>query len=754
MLATGAVAGFVAACGGSEPLGPSNAPPAKIEAVTDLVRNGSVGTPSSALTVKVTDASGRPVQGVNVAFAITIGNGSTSPRLVATDSKGQAASVWTLGTIAGTNEVTASVSGVEQSVRFEATGNPGAATVVQLSTVTARLLPNVDTIRINAKALDSFGNATSPAPVFTSRDPTLLSVDANGLVRALKRGSATYVVATAGDKKDSVLVTVLAPGQSLCTGAAAPTTLAVGQVITDVPGAGFCVHADSPFTEYAIVPFYNSPVSSATTSIEVRAQGIAPLFAASLMANNLQAASPVFSNDVQPDYAREARMRAQERTEGAARASAARRWFRAERSVASSVPVLPAIGALLNLNTNAVDYCASPAAGDVRTGRVVAITDKAIIVADTANPAGGFTADEYRSIGVTFDTLVDPLDRKMFGDPSDIDNNGHVTIFFTRAVNELTPQASSSVYLGFFYARDLYPRTGGTSLPCPGSNVAEMFYMLVPDSAGAVNGNKRSKSDVVSYTLGTVAHEYQHLINASRRLYVNGVGTNFEQRWLDEGLAHSAEDLNFWASSKLSPGSNVNATTISSLAIAPAYNTFAKFNTLRYTRYLGRTESQGPVGFDLNDDDLETRGAIWSFLRYAADRLGPAAENSFWFNLVNSKTSGIANLTDALGTAPGPWIRDWAISVFLDDNAVGAPSRFQQPSWNLRSILTNDGKSIAFPLVTRVLVDGGSSNVALVANGASFLRFTVPYQQDALLTVTSGGQPLPPTVLLSVVRVK
>ena len=44
-------------------------------------------------------------------------------------------------------------------------------------------------------------------------------------------------------------------------------------------------------------------------------------------------------------------------------------------------------------------------------GKVVAITDKAIVVADTANPAGGFTDAEYRSIGVTFDTLVDPVDR-------------------------------------------------------------------------------------------------------------------------------------------------------------------------------------------------------------------------------------------------------------------------------------------------------------------------------------------------------
>ena len=58
--------------------------------------------------------------------------------------------------------------------------------------------------------------------------------------------------------------------------------------------------------------------------------------------------------------------------------------------------------------------------------------------------------------------------------------------------------------------------------------------------------NKRSKAQVVTFTNGTVAHEYQHLINASRRMYVNGVGPNFEEKWLDEGLAHIAEELNFF----------------------------------------------------------------------------------------------------------------------------------------------------------------------------------------------------------------
>ena len=58
-----------------------------------------------------------------------------------------------------------------------------------------------------------------------------------------------------------------------------------------------------------------------------------------------------------------------------------------------------------------------------------------------------------------------------------------------------------------------------------------------------------------------------------------------------------------------------------------------------------------------------------AFLRFAADHLPAGTENSFWFKLVNSTTSGVANLTNALGTAPYSLMRDWAISLYPDDNA-------------------------------------------------------------------------------------
>jgi len=740
------------ACG-SDTTGPSNQPPAHLDAAADLQRTATVGTPvAGGIVVKVTDAGGRPVQGATVALAVTSGNGSTNPRLATSDAKGQATATWTLGTIVGNNEVTATVSGVGTTVKFTATGTAGPVTTISITPQSARLLPAADTTRINAQGLDAFGNATTPKPTLTPRDPTLISVDAAGLVRALRRGAATYVVATAGLKTDSVLVTVLAPGQSLCTGAANPLELGVGQVITNVSGSGLCVHATTAGAEYAIVPFYDSGVPSATTQVEVRGQGVVPLSIPAATIFRSPVIRPVEPSLV-PDEAFESSLRDRERMELPPRIESSRSWMRARRNVigtSAQVAVAPAVGDLLNLNVNARDFCANP---DMRTGRVAAVTDKAIVVSDTANPPGGFTDAEYRSIGVTFDTLIDPVDRDAFGAVTDVDNNGHVILFFTRAVNEATAAGASSVVLGFFYSRDLLPKTAAPG-PCTGSNVAEMFYLLVPDPSGVINSNKRSTTQVLTLSNGTVAHEYQHLINASRRLYVNAASNNQEEKWLDEGLSHTAEELNFFRASGRSPRGNIDASGFSDPRFLSAYSTFEVNNFNRYKSYLARPELQSPIGFDAFDDDLPTRGAIWNFLRYAADHLPLGQENAFWQALANSKTTGVANLTAALGAPTAQLLRDWAISVFMDDNAANVDPRFQQPSWNLRSALTNGGTSTAFPLSTRTLVENQLSSTTLGGNGIAFYRFSVPSGQDALLTVTSGNQPLGSSIQLAVVRVR
>src|SRR5437879_13410015 len=124
---------------------------------------------------------------------------------------------------------------------------------------------------------------------------------------------------------------------------------------------------------------------------------------------------------------------------------------------------IPAVGDMVRFNTNANSACSNP---NMRDGRVVAITNRAIVVADTANPANGFTTADFQSFGAAFDTLVFPVDSINFGAPTDIDKNQHVILFFTRAVNELTPPNVGFYVGGCFFSLDLLPLSPRLGYSC------------------------------------------------------------------------------------------------------------------------------------------------------------------------------------------------------------------------------------------------------------------------------------------------
>ena len=274
------------------------------------------------------------------------------------------------------------------------------------------------------------------------------------------------------------------------------------------------------------------------------------------------------------------------------------------------------VGDVVSLNVNGTDPCTNPVHHGVK---VMAVGAHAMIMNDTLNPKNGFTTADYQRFAARFDTLVYPLDVGNFGEPTDIDKNGHIGIIFTRAVNELTAPKSSQYVGGFTFSRDLFPTVGtARAQACAGSNQGEYFYLLTPDPLGTLNQNVRTTGFVDSVTTSVLAHEFEHLINASRRLYVNNTLT-FEAKWLDEGLAHIAEELLFNSESGFSPRSNLDITTIrASSAARAAYNADMSGNQGRYRSYLSASSTSSPYA---SDDSLSTRGAAWSLLRYSIDRV-------------------------------------------------------------------------------------------------------------------------------------
>lgn len=735
------------ACGDAS--GPPPTPDSIVVVSGDAQPSVQVGTRLPLpLTAKVLDANGRPLSRVTVIWSTSSGTLSTSSSV--TDGNGLVSVEWTLGTESGSQTATAKASG--KSAVFTEQALAGALAQIVLSRDTVRLLGIGDSFRLTARAADQYGNAVAAATIVESADTSIVTADNFGsgaILTAHASDKTVTLQATSGAIVKNATVIVLPPP---CQSGAAAFELSVGQIgtLSGANSAEFCAKATTANAEFVAIPYYSD-------------------FAAGL----LRLAISTGGTTVGANTTRVAVPPALEITSGgqrpALRADDAFELGLRERSIAELTPLIPAarlaksaggarfnmqlaspqIGDLLKLNTNSSSACS---AAFTRTGRVVAITDRAIVVADTANPANGYTTEDYQSFGVAFDTLVYPVDTLNFGGPTDVDKNQHVILFFTRAVNELTPPQQNFYVGGFFFSRDLFPLTTTGNVPgCATSNYAEMFYLLVPDPTGVVNQNERSVDFVRSVTVSTLAHEFQHLINAARHLYVNTGSDNFEDSFLDEGLAHEAEELVFYRAAGLTPGQNISYEQVqASPREKDAFDVFVSNNFRRLREYLTNPLTNSPYAPNAN---ITTRGAIWSFLRYAADRRG-GNETQMWFQLANPAPGvhGVANLTNVV-TDLGNWVRDWAIANYTDDFVSGVQSTYTYTSWNIRSGVSAVNQGV-WPLATIPMDTVNVTFVGVSDGGAAYLRFGVGAGKVGGGRLTARGAIPPNNFTISILRTK
>lgn len=404
---------------------------------------------------------------------------------------------------------------------------------------------------------------------------------------------------------------------------------------------------------------------------------------------------------------------------------------------------LPAPGDLLELNV-----AISCSRSDIRTGRVERVSERAVLVADTANPAE-LSSFDYQIIAAAFDTLVHPVAAAHFGEAGDVDGNGRTILFFTRAVNELTPGDASTLTLGFFWSGDLFPAESTPRLEaCPAANQAEILYLISPDPHG-VAGPLITQERTRELIIPLIGHEIQHLANASRRLFVNDADA-FEEPWLNEGLSHIAEELLFYRAAGLEPGANLSMADIQAVpGGASILRRYMWGNLWNLRRYMAEPDTASLMARDL----LPTRGAAWSFLRYAADRSG-RGDAAFFLDLVNGRTAGLDNLDRVLGAGNAlAWMQDWTVSLYADDLLAGAAERFTQPSWELRSIYPGMDMG-EYTLRTLPLSSTEPVAIELLPGGTGFTTFAVGADESAVLHVRADGTRRGSAVRGSVVRIR
>ena len=220
---------FAAACGADAA---TRVPTASALAIVGAPQTAEVGTALAApIQVRVADASGSPIGGVMVAWNPSAGAVTLSTST--TNASGVAQTYWTLGTTAGPQQVTATVTSASSlaPVVIQATATPGPSTGITFAPQVI-VLAQLDSIAFSvAVKPDRYGNAVSATPAISVGDG-LTAIVRNGRVVAGRAGRTTITV-TAGGTTDSANVSVTPIWRAIGAGYAASCAL-------DALGYAFC----------------------------------------------------------------------------------------------------------------------------------------------------------------------------------------------------------------------------------------------------------------------------------------------------------------------------------------------------------------------------------------------------------------------------------------------------------------------------------------------------------------------------------
>ncbi|HEX6966977.1 MAG TPA: hypothetical protein VF166_14390 [Gemmatimonadaceae bacterium] len=285
-----------------------------------------------------------------------------------------------------------------------------------------------------------------------------------------------------------------------------------------------------------------------------------------------------------------------------------------------------------------------------------------LMYVDTAAPPNGFSSAQLKAFGDLFDKALYDVDVGHFGQPSDIDHNGHVIVLMSPIINAITPRslcqpADSSgggFVAGFFYGGDLVPSQAQFS------NNAEVFYTIVPDPNGDFSC-AHSVAQLESITPATFVHEFQHMISFNQHVFVNR-GPD-EVSWLNEGLSHIAESLAAqYYMNKFPPPSGRTDPTQLFPDSAEGFISGDLFNSYSFLLNTASLNDTASVVHWPGDGTLPERGAAWLFLRW----LGAQKGQTIYQSLVQTGLTGVANVEAQSGESLPSLFGDFSLALYTD----------------------------------------------------------------------------------------
>jgi hypothetical protein len=632
--------------------------------------------------------------------------------------------------------------------------NGGTPAVVAITTPQTILVVG-STVTLTATVFDGDGKKINGAAVtWRSLTPTVATVSGAGVVTGVSTGQATIEAESSG-RTGSITLTV---DPDPCTN---PISLNVGQVrLLSGPAAVACITL-APTTGPSDYLFITANADQAQD---------AAAFYSVMMTNNVAgtvAAGQSMALDLrvhlemqaiqQVDQAEE-RMRLQGRDLFRKARPAVREAVLRESQAARSVSAAVAVeGDTLTIRVPDIDSPNLCTTGYKSIRAVVKkTTAHATIAQDVAAPSPGFSATDFNDIGTEFESLIYPTDTLYFGKESDRNADGRVTILYTPEVNRATEAGATGFVAGFFWPGDLVKKTEYQELgiECPQTNEQEIFYMLVPDPAGTINGNVRSVNAVRQNTRGTIAHEFQHMINQGRRL-LNPAVDSAETGWLNEALSHIAEELVGRAKLGFSDFQKLTYFQVnpSHPTLSDDYQAFFRQNLLRYRGWMQRPDTSSPTSNKVGE--LAPRGASWMFLRYTTDFYSGGNAKSFLRRVVGGPDVGLRNLLQHAGVQYDDVLSGWLISQFTDGlNIANLPAAYTMKSWAVRDAMSGANNGV-FPLLITQLLASTVDTKSISGSGNYFrvTRSTPAPERIFRMTAPGGGAPNFPGARVYVVRI-
>jgi hypothetical protein len=603
--------------------------------------------------------------------------------------------------------------------------NPQVPAVVAVTTPQTVLVVG-GTVTLTAVVYDNAGAKINNAQVsWTSLDPDVATVSGSGVVTGVSVGEATIEAESSG-RKGTVSLTV---DPDPCTN---PINLTVGQVRTlSGPNAVACITL-APTTgssDFLFITANAEQVPDNTAFYSVLLGGNSAAIAAAVQAELVDGQQVVEMHALAQAASLEEHLRSQgralfRRVHPAIRAGTE---FKpnAPAAVASAIAVEGDTITLRVPNIKASNLCLTYT--EIRAA-VKKVTAHATIVQDITSPVNGFSAADFTEIGNEFESLVYPTTRTYFGNETDRNVDGRVTILYTPEVNKATEAGSTGFVAGFFWPGDLVKKTEYQQIgdECPQTNEQEIFYMLVPDPSGTINSNPRSVALIKQNTRGTIAHEFQHMINQGIRL-LNPAVDSAESTWLNEALSHVAEEVVGRTKRGFSDFEKLSFSDVNPPGSQDDYNAFFRQNLARYRSWMQRPDTSSPTSRAVGTE-LAPRGAAWMFLRYAVDHHSNGNMKTFLKNVVAGPDVGLRNLLQhSNGAQYDDLLSGWLISQFTDGLSVpNLPARYRMQSWAVRDVMAGANSGV-FPLKVTLLpanvdtksISGSGNYFRLTRTGAS-----------------------------------